>query len=122
MQRRRFALAASAGVLLAAGGVSIAQPAAEAEAGRRVRIAAARFAFSVAEIEARRGETLTLVATASDFIHGLSIPELKARIDVPPGKVVELTLPSLPAGRFVYLCDNFCGDEHDRMTGVLIVR
>jgi len=32
-----------------------------------------------------------------------------------------LTLRSLPAGRFIYLCDNFCGDEHDRMTGVLTV-
>jgi heme/copper-type cytochrome/quinol oxidase subunit 2 len=40
---------------------------------------------------------------------------------VPPGKGAELTLRLLPAGRFVYLCDNFCGDEHDRMTGVLTV-
>ena len=37
------------------------------------------------------------------------------------GKGAELTLRSLPAGRFIYLCDNFCGDEHDRMTGVLTV-
>ena len=118
--RRRHALAACAGLLLGAGTVSKAQPG--GDGGRRVRIAAARFAFSVAEIEARRGETLILVATASDFVHGLAIPELKARIDVPPGKAVELTLPSLPAGRFTYLCDNFCGEEHDRMTGVLIVR
>ena len=25
------------------------------------------------------------------------------------------------AGRFVFLCDNFCGEGHDRMTGFLVV-
>jgi heme/copper-type cytochrome/quinol oxidase subunit 2 len=24
-------------------------------------------------------------------------------------------------GRYHYLCDNFCGDGHDRMSGILIV-
>jgi len=57
-------------------------------------------------------------AYATDFVHGFSLPDLKARIDVPPGKGVELTLRSLPAGRFIYLCDNFCGEHHDRMNGV----
>ena len=40
---------------------------------------------------------------------------------MPPGKGVELTLRSPPPGRFIYLCDNFCGDQHDRMNGVLTV-
>ena len=62
-----------------------------------------------------------IALTASDFVHGFSISELKARIDAVPGKTVELILRTLPAGRFTYLRDNFCGDEHDRMTGSLIV-
>jgi len=81
-------------------------------------VGAAKFAFSVAEIGARRGETLVITLTSTDFVHGFSLPDLKARIDVPPGKRVDLTLRPLPAGRFIYLGDNFCGDEHDRMTGV----
>jgi cytochrome c oxidase subunit 2 len=118
--RRRIALAACAGLLLGArAGFSGAQP--EAGGVRRLPVAAAKFAFNVAEIRARRGETLVIALTASDFVHGFSIPELKARIDAVPGRTVELTLRTLPAGRFTYLCDNFCGDGHDRMTGSLIV-
>lgn len=119
MRRREFALAAFAG-LAGTGGIAIAQ---QPQGGgeRRIHVGAARFAFSVSEIGARKGETLVIALTATDFVHGFSLPDLRARIDVPPGKGVELTLRSLPAGRFIYLCDNFCGDEHDRMTGVLTV-
>lgn len=118
MRRRQFALAACAW-LAAASGIAIAQQAPRGE--RRIHVGAARYAFSVAEIGAKSGETLVIALTSTDFVHGFSIPDLKARIDVPPGKGVELTLRSLPAGRFIYLCDNFCGDEHDRMTGLLTV-
>jgi len=118
MRRRQFAL--SAGLWLA-GTAGIAGTRAGDAGARRVSVAAARFAFSVSEIGARKGETLVIALTASDFVHGFALPDLKARIDVPPGKGVELTLRSLPAGRFIFLCDNFCGAEHDRMTGVLTV-
>ena len=118
MHRRRFSI--SAGLWLA-GVAAIAGARPDAAGARRVSVAAARFAFSVSEISAREGETLVIALTASDFVHGFALPELKARVDVPPGKPVELTLRSLPAGRFVFLCDNFCGDEHDRMTGALTV-
>jgi cytochrome c oxidase subunit 2 len=118
VRRREFTLAASAW-LAGAGGIAIAQQPPGGE--RRVHIGAARFAFSVSEIEAKRGETIVIALTSTDFVHGFSLPDLKTRIDVPPGKGVELTLRSLPAGRFIYLCDNFCGDQHDRMNGVLTV-
>jgi cytochrome c oxidase subunit 2 len=118
VRRRELALAAC-GWLAGAGGIAIAQQPRGAE--RRIQVGAAKFAFSVAEIGAKRGETLVIALTSTEFVHGFSVPDLKARIDVPPGKGVELTLRSLPAGRFIYLCDNFCGDEHDRMTGVLTV-
>jgi len=118
MRRRRLALAACA-ALVGAAGMSLAQP--ERGGARRIRVAVAKFAFSVVEIRATKGETLILDLSSSDFVHGFSIPELGTRVDVPPGKAVELTLRALPAGRYVYLCDNFCGEEHDRMTGVLAV-
>ena len=118
MLRRRIVLAACA-LVAGWGGPSAAQQ--ERAGERRVRVAAAKFAFSVAEIRAKKGETLIIALTASDFVHGFSIPELNARIDIPPGKPVELTLRSLPAGQFVYLCDNFCGEDHERMTGRLMV-
>ena len=88
---------------------------------RRVELGLSRFTFSRAEIHAQPGDTLTLVLTSSDFVHGFSVPELNARLDVPPGSPHELTLPVLPEGRFIYLCDNFCGEGHDKMSGLLVV-
>lgn len=43
------------------------------------------------------------------------------RVDLIPGKFVEITLIPRKAGRFHYLCDNFCGEGHDKMSGMLIV-
>lgn len=88
---------------------------------RRVELGLSRFTFSRVEIHAQSGETLTLALTSSDFVHGFSVPELNARLDVPPGSSHELTLPALPEGRFIYLCDNFCGEGHDKMSGLLVV-
>ena len=90
-------------------------------APRRVAVLATKFAFDRPEIRIRRGETVTLVLTSPDFVHGFSIPDLDARVDLVPGKTVELTLRPARAGRFVFLCDNFCGEGHDRMTGFIVV-
>jgi len=61
------------------------------------------------------------VLTSLDFAHGFSIPDLAARVDLVPGKAVELTVLIDRAGRLVFLCDNFCGDDHDEMAGTIVV-
>ena len=38
-----------------------------------------------------------------------------------PGKDVEVTLTPNKAGRFAWVCDNFCGEGHDEMSGWFIV-
>jgi cytochrome c oxidase subunit II len=94
---------------------------AAAGAARRVPMRLSKFVFEPPEIRARAGETLTLMLTSADFVHGFALPELNARADVPPGRTVELTLPALPEGAFTMLCDNFCGEGHDKMSGLLRV-
>lgn len=119
MRRRQFARVASA-MLLAA--LSDRRPAASSDgAVRRIAIVASRFSFSPMEIHAAQGEEITLVLSATDFVHGFAIPELNARVDAQPGKTVELALPALRKGRYAWLCDNFCGEGHDRMIGTLVV-
>jgi cytochrome c oxidase subunit II len=115
MQRRTLALAAA---LLLAGAVMRAPAQA---APRRIAISARKFEFSMSEIRATRGESIVLVLSAADFVHGFSIPELNARVDIVPGKTVELALRDLRPGRYAVLCDNFCGDGHDKMTTALLV-
>ena len=90
-------------------------------APRRIEMTATKFMFDRAEIRVRKGERATLVLTTPDFVHGFSVPELATRVDAVPGRTVEIALPTDRAGRFVFLCDNFCGDGHDRMSGVLVV-
>jgi cytochrome c oxidase subunit 2 len=91
------------------------------EAPQTIELGARKFEFSATEIRARTGRPIRIALRSHDFVHGFSMPELGVRADVPPGRVVELELTPLKAGRFVYLCDNFCGDAHDAMTGVLVV-
>jgi cytochrome c oxidase subunit 2 len=113
---RRRALA-SLGALVAA---AVAGSRAAAPA-RRVELVAKRFEFMPPEVTVARGTRLTLVVTATDFVHGFSMPDFEVRRDLVPGKAVELTITPQVPGRFHYLCDNFCGEGHDRMSGILVV-
>ena len=90
-------------------------------AERRIDIRLSRYVFSVERIDAHSGEWITFVLTATDFVHGFSMPQLHMRTDVPPGSTVELALGAPPIGRYSFLCDNFCGEGHDRMIGTLVV-
>ena len=87
----------------------------------RIALTATRFEFSMKEISVIRGRPATLVLTTPDFVHGFGLPDFNVRVDLIPGKTVEVTFTPDRAGRFVFLCDNFCGEGHDRMTGFLVV-
>jgi cytochrome c oxidase subunit II len=108
-----------AGPLLWAG--TAAWQAIASPAPRRIAITARKFAFSETEVIARAGESIIFDITSVDFVHGFALPQLAARIDAPPGRTVSLELSALRAGRYTFLCDNFCGEAHDRMTGMLVV-
>lgn len=110
------ALGGAAGVLLQ--GAREARAQAEA---RVVDVEARKFRFSPNEIVLKRGVAVTLAFTAIDFVHGFSVPELGLRADLRPGHVTRVRLEPLAAGRYDFLCDNFCGDGHENMHGVLVV-
>jgi cytochrome c oxidase subunit II len=86
-----------------------------------VTLTARKYDFSATEITVRKGVPVTLALTTSDFPHGFSVPDFGVRVDLVPGKTVAVTFTPDKAGRFQFLCDNFCGDAHDRMTGFLVV-
>lgn len=107
------------GLAVTGGGVGrlLAQ---EAE-GRVIEIEARRFRYTPAEILVKRGEIVTLAIKSIDFFHGFSLPDLGVRTDLVPGRVIRLRLQPMQAGRFTFLCDNFCGEGHEDMNGMLIV-
>lgn len=107
--------------LAAACGCAGYYAAAEGAREQRIAVSASKFAFGAAEIRVARGRPVTLVLSATDFVHGFAVPDFKVRVDVVPGQTVELKFTPDRPGRFVFLCDNFCGEGHDRMTGFLVV-
>jgi cytochrome c oxidase subunit 2 len=117
MQRRHFLGIAGAGLLGAAAGLAWAAD----PATRRIAVSAKKFEFTPSEIRVNKGERVVFELTAIDFPHGFSIPDFGVRRDLLPGKMVELPFSADRAGRFHFLCDNFCGEGHDAMSGFLIV-
>jgi cytochrome c oxidase subunit II len=122
LQRRQWLERAALWAALPALGLGADLLRAHAQSPARVvKLVAQRFHFSPSEIALRAGEAITLEIRSLDFIHGLLIPDLKLRADLPPGRVTTLLLKFDKPGAYDFLCDNFCGSEHDEMSGKFIV-
>ena len=118
MRRYLLWLAAVAAVAGTAGYFVAALAAVEPD---RIALTVSKFTFSSREIKLRKGKPVTFTLSSVDFVHGFSVPDFNVRKDTIPGKTVEVTFTPDRAGRFIFLCDNFCGDGHDQMAGVLVV-
>ena len=120
---RRAALQRFGAVIVAAGvaGLMAKGLRAQAQAGRVIEIEARRFRYTPNEIVVKRGEVVTLALRALDFAHGFNLPDLNLRADLVPGQVVSVRIQPMQSGRFAFLCDNFCGEHHEEMSGTLIV-
>ena len=115
MQRRNFVLAAAVTALTAAtGAFAVAKP-------RVVKISARRFVFTPAVVKLRKGEPVVFELTSQDIFMGMNIPDFGVRSDIVPGKTTKLAFIPDKAGDFTFLCDVFCGDGHEGMSGKLVV-
>ena len=114
-QRRRLLAAGIASVAGTAFGVSaLAQE-------RVIRISSHKFEFVPNEIELKKGEPVVLEFTSTDVLMGFSLPDFKLRTDIPPGMITRLRFTPDRVGTFEFVCDNFCGDFHEDMTGTIRV-
>jgi cytochrome c oxidase subunit 2 len=111
--RRRILVA---GLLAALVPVVVAQP-----KERVIRVSARKFIFTPNEIALKAGEPVTLEFVTEDVFMGFSAPDFKVRSDIVPGKTMRLTFTPGQAGTFPFLCDVFCGDGHETMSGKLVV-
>lgn len=118
---RIFLIAAAVGLLSAASTVGMVwsqAPAAEPV----VRITAKRFEFEPNEVVLTRGVPVVIELVSLDRMHGFRIPQLDVRADVLAEGVTRLRIVPERAGRFGFLCDVFCGVDHEEMEGAIIVR
>jgi cytochrome c oxidase subunit II len=114
--RRRALGVGAAWVAIAATGFGV-----RAAAPRVIAVSARKFVFTPNAIELTRGEPVTFELTTQDVFMGFSVPDLHVRADIVPGKVTRVSVTPERAGTFPFLCDVFCGDGHEAMSGKLIV-
>jgi len=92
-----------------------------AQEPRVVTISAKRFEFTPNEITLKRGEPVTIRVSAEDRDHGFYQKDLGIDLDLTPNRVAEVTVTPLKTGRFVAICDHFCGSGHGNMKMVINV-
>ena len=112
-QRRRV-LVGVAAVAFAA--VALAQP-----KEKVIRVTARKWVFLPREIRLKKGVPVVLEFVTADVVMGFNAPDFNARTDIIPGKVSRLRLVPDKTGTFVFLCDIFCGDGHEGMSGQIHV-
>jgi cytochrome c oxidase subunit 2 len=88
---------------------------------REIAIEARRFFYAPNRIAVKLGEQVIVAITAIDFVHGFNVPDLHVRADLIPGRIVRVKLRFDQPGTVDFLCDNFCGDGHEGMSGKFIV-
>lgn len=62
-----------------------------------------------------------LIMTSSDVLHSFYIPALRLKRDVIPGTYEFLSFTANTAGEFDVYCAEYCGLDHSRMLGKMVV-
>jgi cytochrome c oxidase subunit 2 len=73
------------------------------------------------QLHVARGYPVKLVMTSQDVIHSFFVPAFRAKQDVLPGRYTTLWFTAERAGRFHLFCTEYCGTDHSRMTGEIVV-
>jgi len=86
-----------------------------------ISVSAMKFEFLPETINLKRGEPVILELNSLDRTHGFKVPDLGLDVAVLPDTTVRVRVVPEKVGRFTFLCDNFCGDGHEDMDGVIVV-
>ncbi|MFI4985964.1 MAG: cupredoxin domain-containing protein [Alphaproteobacteria bacterium] len=119
MRRSLIALFAT---LAVTAGVAAAAPSAAAPEPQRVTLTVKKFEYSPQVVTVKMGTPVVIEITSLDRIHGFKLPDFNLRADVVPGEVTRIAFTPDKAGEFEFLCDIFCGDGHEDVTGTLVVK
>lgn len=99
-----------------------ASAAAQSSDVKTFTVVAKRFTFEPATIQVTVGDTVRLVVTSADGVHGVGIRKFKVNTLVPRGgKPVTIDFTASEAGTFPIVCSEACGDGHADMRGSLVV-
>jgi cytochrome c oxidase subunit II len=114
--RRKLLIAAATLAAGAATGLAV-----HAQSPRVIKVVARKYVFLPGKIELKKGEAVILEFTSADVVMGFNLPDFKLRTDIIPGQVSKLPFTPDKAGTFTFLCDIFCGDGHESMSGEMVI-
>jgi cytochrome c oxidase subunit II len=86
-----------------------------------IRISASTFEFKPSEIQVKRGVPVTLELVSQDRHHGFKLAAFHLRAAISPGVVEKVRFVPDKLGTFTFICDVFCGEGHEGMSGILRV-
>jgi cytochrome c oxidase subunit II len=67
------------------------------------------------------GRPVKLIMTSEDVIHNFSIPAMRVKADVIPGRFVQIWFEPTRPGTFQVFCAEYCGTQHSGMIGQVVV-
>jgi cytochrome c oxidase subunit 2 len=73
------------------------------------------------ELHVPIGQAVRLTMTSEDVIHSFYIPAFRVKKDVLPGRYTTLWFEATKVGEYHLFCAEYCGTEHSRMIGKVIV-
>ena len=86
-----------------------------------VTMVAARYGFFPPEIEVPTDTPVKFRMASADVLHGVHVPFTNAATMIVPGYVSEFTTSFPNAGKYAFLCNEYCGLGHDSMWSRLTV-
>jgi heme/copper-type cytochrome/quinol oxidase subunit 2 len=88
---------------------------------REVQMTAKKYQFSPAVIQAKQGEHIKLIITATDHDHGFECGAFHINQLLKKGKPTTIEFTADKPGTFSFHCSHFCGMGHLKMKGQIIV-
>lgn len=75
-------------------------------------------------IEVSKGDLVVLKLTSSDVVHGFSLKDfgIYLKDGILPGKTTYMKFKADKVGTFTFSCNAICGDFHQNMQGLLVVK
>ena len=73
------------------------------------------------ELHVPLGTAVKLTMTSEDVIHSFFVPAFRVKADVIPGRYTTVWFETTKTGTFSLYCTEYCGAEHSRMIGQVVV-
>lgn len=73
------------------------------------------------ELHAPVGRAIKLTMTSEDVVHSFYIPAFRVKSDVIPGRYTQVWFKATQPGTYHLFCAEYCGTEHARMGGRVII-